>query len=88
MSGMVSLVVMIKTMIKTLLKVISFNLVHLKIVSFFGGFIILWSLSYWLFVMAKAILWSDPFTGYSNMMIIISFLHGVQLLAIGILVEH
>lgn len=66
----------------------SFTVTPLKLASYVGVLTSLGALLYGLIVLAKALLFGDPVPGYPSLMVVILFLGGLQLLAIGIVGEY
>jgi glycosyltransferase involved in cell wall biosynthesis len=66
----------------------SFTVTPLKAASYVGMLTSLGALCYGLFVLIKALFFGDPVPGYPSLMVIILFLGGLQLLAIGIVGEY
>lgn len=66
----------------------SFSVAPLKIASYFGVFTAFLSMGYGIFVLGKAFLYGDPVPGYPSLMVVVLFLGGLQLLAIGIVGEY
>lgn len=66
----------------------SFTVAPLKIASYVGMLTALVSMAYGVFVLGKAFLYGDPVPGYPSLMVVILFLGGMQLLAIGIVGEY
>ncbi len=65
--------------------IIAFTTAPLQISTLLGVFVSLIAFLYMLFVFFKALLFGDPVAGYPSMIVIILFLGGIQLLAIGII---
>lgn len=68
--------------------VTSFTIAPLKIASYVGFLTSLTALFYGLFVLIKALFFGDPVPGYPSLMVVILFLGGLQLLAIGVVGEY
>lgn len=66
----------------------SFSVAPLKIASYFGMLTALFSMAFGVFVLGKAFLYGDPVPGYPSLMVVILFLGGLQLMAIGIVGEY
>lgn len=66
----------------------SFSVAPLKVASYFGVLTAFLSMGYGAFVLGKAFLYGDPVPGYPSLMVVILFLGGLQLLAIGIVGEY
>jgi len=68
--------------------VTSFTVTPLKLASYAGLFTALGALGFGLYVLVKALLYGDPVPGYPSLMVVILFLGGLQLLALGIIGEY
>lgn len=68
--------------------ILSFSNRPLQISSICGSFVSLSAFIYMLYVLLKAIIYGDPVQGYPSLMVVILFLGGIQLIAIGILGEY
>lgn len=66
----------------------SFTVTPLKVASYLGVLTSLGALFYGLFVLTKALLFGDPVPGYPSLMVVMLFLGGLQLLAIGVVGEY
>ncbi|MDY0042403.1 MAG: glycosyltransferase family 2 protein [Desulforhabdus sp.] len=66
----------------------SFTIAPLKVASYIGFLTSLTALLYGLFVLARALLFGAPVPGYPSLMVVILFLGGLQLLAIGVVGEY
>ena len=66
----------------------SFTVTPLKLASYVGVVTSLGAFLYGMFVLTKALLFGDPVPGYPSLMVVILFLGGLQLLAIGIVGEY
>ncbi len=66
----------------------SFSIAPLKMASYFGVLTAFLSMGYGIFVLGKAFLYGDAVPGYPSLMVVILFLGGLQLLAIGIVGEY
>ena len=66
----------------------SFTVTPLKIASYFGMLTALFSMAFGVFVLGKAFLYGDPVPGYPSLMVVVLFLGGLQLMAIGIVGEY
>ena len=78
-----------KTLINLAIEgILSYTTVPLRIATVIGVFTSLFAFIYMLVVFIKTLLCGDPVQGYPTMMIVILFLGGIQLLALGILGEY
>lgn len=68
--------------------VTSFSHIPLRIAMYLGFVISFSSFAYAILVIIKRILYGDPVQGYASMMVVILFLGGIQLVAIGIIGEY
>lgn len=68
--------------------IISFTTLPLRFSTLLGIIVSFIAFLYMLFVFVKALIFGDPVQGYPNMMVVILFLGGVQLLSIGIIGEY
>ena len=68
--------------------ILSYTTVPLRIATVIGVLTSLFAFIYMLVVFIKTLLYGDPVQGYPTMMIVILFLGGIQLLALGILGEY
>ena len=66
----------------------SFTIIPLKISSYIGVVTSLMSLLYAVYILSKTLFLGDPVPGYPSLMVVICFLGGLQLLAIGIIGEY
>ncbi len=66
----------------------SFSTAPLKLASLMGLLTATGAFFFGLWIVAKTLLYGDPVQGYPTMMVVILFLGGVQLIAIGILGEY
>lgn len=78
-----------KTLINLAIEgILSYTTVPLRIATVIGILTSLFAFIYMLVVFIKTLLYGDPVQGYPTMMIVILFLGGIQLLALGILGEY
>lgn len=66
----------------------SFSTAPLRLATYLGVLTALLAFAYALWIVAKALLWSDPVAGWPTMMSVILFLGGVQLMALGLIGEY
>ena len=66
----------------------SFSGAPLKIATYVGVFTALLAFVFGLFVFAKALLFGDPVRGYPSLLLVVLFLGGVQLMALGMIGEY
>jgi glycosyltransferase involved in cell wall biosynthesis len=66
----------------------SFSVVPLKAASYVGFATALTAFAYGMFVIAKTLLYSDPVRGYPTLIVVVLFLGGLQLMALGIIGEY
>jgi glycosyltransferase involved in cell wall biosynthesis len=66
----------------------SFSGAPLKVATYVGVFTALLAFVFALFVLGKALLFGDPVRGYPTLMLVILFLGGVQLMALGMIGEY
>lgn len=78
-----------KTLINLAIEgILSYTTVPLRLATVIGVLTSLFAFIYMLVVFIKTLLYGDPVQGYPTMMIVILFLGGIQLLALGILGEY
>ena len=68
--------------------VTSFSTAPLRLATWVGLFSALLSFIYGLWVLTKSLVYGDPVRGYPTLMLVILFLGGVQLLALGVIGEY
>jgi glycosyltransferase involved in cell wall biosynthesis len=66
----------------------SFTTAPLKVATYLGLAVALWAFAYAAWVVWKTVVWGDPVKGYPSLMVVLLFLGGVQLLALGIIGEY
>lgn len=66
----------------------SFTTAPLRISTIMGILVSLGAFIYLFVVVAKAMIWGDPVSGYPSLMAVVLFLGGVQLLSLGIIGEY
>jgi glycosyltransferase involved in cell wall biosynthesis len=66
----------------------SFSVVPLKVASYVGFATALVAFAYGVFVIAKTLLYGDPVRGYPTVVVLVLFLGGLQLMALGIIGEY
>lgn len=66
----------------------SFSNAPLRLATWVGLGAAVFAFAYGLWVLAKALLWGDAVRGYPTLMVVILFLGGVQLLALGVIGEY
>jgi glycosyltransferase involved in cell wall biosynthesis len=66
----------------------SFSTVPLKISTYVGLLVAMLAFLYALFVIYKTLVFGDPVRGYPSLMVVVLFLGGIQLVAIGVLGEY
>ena len=66
----------------------SFSIKPLRIASIIGGLTAVISIIYACWIILKTILYGDPVQGYPSLMVVMLFLGGTQLLALGIIGEY
>lgn len=66
----------------------SFTVAPLKVASYAGLLTSLCALGYGVFVLIKTLVYGDPVPGYPSLMVVVLFLGGLQLLALGIIGEY
>ena len=78
-----------KTLINLAIEgILSYTTIPLRIATVIGVLTSLFAFIYMLVVFIKTLLYGDPVQGYPTMMIVILFLGGIQLLALGVLGEY
>ena len=78
-----------KTLINLAIEgILSYTILPLRIATVIGVLTSLFAFIYMLVVFIKTLIYGDPVQGYPTMMIVILFLGGIQLLALGILGEY
>lgn len=68
--------------------IISFTIFPLRISSLLGILISTFSFLYMIFIIIKTIFYGNPVAGYPSLIVIILFLGGIQLLALGVIGEY
>ncbi len=66
----------------------SYTTAPLRMASILGLLVSLISFIYALWILVKTLIWGDPVAGFPTLMVVILFLGGVQLLALGVLGEY
>lgn len=66
----------------------SFSIAPLKVATWLGLGTACLAFLYGIYVFIKALVWGDPVQGYPTLMLVILFLGGVQLLALGVIGEY
>ncbi len=66
----------------------SFSTAPLKVATYFGLLTAAFAFAYGAYMMARTLLFGNPVPGYPSLLVIILFLGGVQLVAIGVLGEY
>jgi glycosyltransferase involved in cell wall biosynthesis len=66
----------------------SFSVVPLKAASYVGFATALVAFTYGVYVIAKTLLYGDPVRGYPTLIVVVLFLGGLQLMALGIIGEY
>ena len=66
----------------------SFSNAPLKVATYFGLLSALLAFGFGLWVLGKALLFGDPVQGYPSLMVVVLFLGGVQLIALGVMGEY
>lgn len=66
----------------------SFTTVPLRIASVLGVFVSSDAIIYMFWILIKTLIWGDPVAGFPTLMVVILFLGGCQLLALGIIGEY
>ena len=66
----------------------SFSTAPLRLATYLGLATALFAFVFGLWVVVKALVWSDPVAGWPTMMAVILFLGGVQLIALGLIGEY
>ena len=68
--------------------VTSFSIAPLRLASLTGAVVAAGALLYGTFVLAKTLLFGDPVAGFPTLIVVVTFLGGAQLMAIGLLGEY
>ena len=68
--------------------VTSFTTFPLRLATILGLLVSLAAFAFLIYVLVNTLLWGDPVQGYPTMMVVILFLGGIQLLALGIIGEY
>ncbi len=67
---------------------VSFSVLPLRVALFTGGAVAIGSFLYGFYIVFKTLLFGDPVPGFPSLMVIILFLAGLQLLALGVIGEY
>ena len=65
-----------------------FSIAPLKVATYVGFITAMWAFIYAAFVLVKTLMLGDPVPGFPTLIVVISFLGGLQLMAIGVLGEY
>jgi glycosyltransferase involved in cell wall biosynthesis len=65
-----------------------FSIAPLKVATYVGFITAMWAFVYAAFVLVKTLMLGDPVPGFPTLIVVISFLGGLQLMAIGVLGEY
>ncbi len=68
--------------------IVAFTVAPLRMATYMGFLISLGAFGFMIFVVFRALLLGDPVSGWPSLMVVILFLGGIQLLAIGIIGEY
>ena len=66
----------------------SFSVVPLKVASYVGFVTALVAFAYGVYVIGKTLLYGDPVPGYPTLIVVVLFLGGLQLMALGVIGEY
>ena len=66
----------------------SFSTAPLKIATYLGALVAFWAFIYAAWVIYKTLMFGDPIRGYPSLMVVVLFLGGVQLMALGLIGEY
>ncbi|GAB2503377.1 glycosyltransferase family 2 protein [Pseudoxanthomonas sangjuensis] len=66
----------------------SFSTAPLRVATYLGVLTALLAFAYAVYIVVKALLWGDPVAGWPTMMVVILFLGGIQLVALGLIGEY
>lgn len=66
----------------------SFTIAPLKLATYLGLIVALGAFSYGAFIIVRTLLFGNPVAGYPSLMVVVLFLGGVQLVALGIIGEY
>lgn len=66
----------------------SFTTAPLKIATFFGALVAFLAFLFALFIIYKTLAYGDPVAGYPSLMVVVLFIGGIQLIALGIIGEY
>lgn len=68
--------------------IVSFSTRPLKIASITGGIFSILSFAYFIYIFLRTLIWGKDLPGYASIICIVTFLGGIQLIALGIIGEY
>lgn len=68
--------------------IMSYTIMPLRLAGWIGFLVSVFAFCYMIYILIKTLLYGDPVAGWPSMMVVISFLGGIQLLSIGIIGEY
>ncbi len=66
----------------------SFTTAPLKVATYVGAFVAMAAFLFALFIIYKTIFYGDPVAGYPSLMVVVLFIGGIQLVALGVIGEY
>ena len=68
--------------------IMSYTVFPLRLAGWIGFAVSIFALGFMFYILIKTLLYGDPVAGYPSLMVIISFLGGIQLISLGIIGEY